>query len=306
MYGFAPNFRTQYAQQSDLEVERELGTDYSVTVGSQLYLGRRAPLLIDTNLGAVTGRLADGRAIYGGARPNTAFNQIFQLTSVGGDTYYGGYIDLKKRLSRGVQFDASYTVGWAFNNNDAVGDSGNNVTDSGNITRDYGFSSSDQRHRFVIQGVWQPRVQGAGLATAIFDGFMISTNATVTSGFPYSPLAGADLNGDGVNNDYANFGARNSFRGPMFREWNMRGSRTFPIFHERVSLELIAEAENLLNSTNVACSAGGCGGAVNTTYGTNYRASAFGPVVAPTSTTFGTAASAFNSRQVQLGGRIRF
>ncbi len=306
VYGFAPNFRTQYAQQSDLEVERELGTDYSVTVGSQLYLGRRAPLLIDTNLGAVTGRLADGRAIYGGARPNTAFNQIFQLTSVGGDTYYGGYIDLKKRLSRGVQFDASYTVGWAFNNNDAVGDSGNNVTDSGNITRDYGFSSSDQRHRFVIQGVWQPRVQGAGLATAIFDGFMFSTNATVTSGFPYSPLAGADLNGDGVNNDYANFGARNSFRGPMFREWNMRGSRTFPIFHERVSLELIAEAENLLNSTNVACSAGGCGGAVNTTYGTNYRASAFGPVVAPTSTTFGTAASAFNSRQVQLGGRIRF
>ncbi len=305
VYGFAPNFRTQYAQQSDLAVERQIGTDYSVAVGAQLYLGRRAPLLIDTNLGAVTGRLPDGRAIYGGARPNTAFGQIFQLTSVGGDTYYGGYVDLKKRLSHGVQFDASYTLGWAFNNNDGVGDSGNTVSDSGNINRDYAFSSSDQRHRFVMQGVWQPRVTSGGLTTALLDGFLFSTNATVTSGFPYSPVAGPDLNMDGVANDYANFGSRNSFRGPIFREWNVRGSRTFPVYRERVSLELIAEAENLLNSTNVACNAGGCGGALNTTYGTNYRASAFGPVVAPAAG-FGAPVSAFNSRQVQLGGRIRF
>ena len=204
-----------------------------------------------------------------------------------------------------MQFDASYTVGWAFNNNDSVGDSGNNVTDSRNINRDYGFSSSDQRHRFVIQGVWQPRFTAGGLTTAIFDGFLFSTNATVTSGFPYSAMAGADLNQDGVNNDYANFASRNTFRGPNFREWNVRGSRSFPLVHDRVSLELLAEAENLLNSTNVACSAAGCSGAVNTTYGTSYRTTPGGPVVAPSST-FGLATSAFNSRQVQLGGRIRF
>ena len=184
------------------------------------------------------------------------------------------------------------------NNNDSVGDSGNNVTDSTNINRDYGWSSSDQRHRFVIQGVWQPRVDGAALATALFDRWMLSTDATVTSGFPYSALAGSDLNGDGVNNDYPLFGSRNNFRGPLFREWNMRGSRTFPLYRDRVTLEAIAEAENLLNSTNVACNAGGCAGAVNNTYGPTLQAA---PVAS-----FGSYASAFNSRQVQLGGRIRF
>ncbi len=299
VYGFAPNFRTQYAQQSDLAVEQQVGQNFSLTLGSQLYLGRRAPVLIDTNLGAPKSLLANGAPNFtGSVRPNSSYNQIFALESVANDTYYGGYLDLRKRFSRGLQFDASYTLGWALNNNDSVGDNGSNVTDSTDINRDYGWSSSDQRHRFVIQGVWQPRVRDAGLVTAVLDDWMLATDATVTSGFPYSALAGSDLNGDGVNNDYALFASRNSFRGPLFREWNLRGSRTFPLYRDRVSLEAIAEAENLLNSTNIACSAAGCAGAVNTTYGTNLRQ--------PPNPSFGTYTSAFNSRQVQLGGRIRF
>lgn len=301
--GFSPSFRTQYAQQMDVVLEQQLGENFSLSVGSQLYLGRRAPILIDTNLGAPVGVLADGRRTFSNAtRPNPSYNQIFALTSHGGDTYYGGFLDLRKRLNNGLQFDASYTVGWAFNNNDSVGDNGSNVTDSTNPSRDYVFSSSDQRHRFVIQGVYQPRFNIDGPLKYVINGFNFGTNATVTSGFPYSPLAGSDLNGDGVNNDYTLFGSRNSFRGPIFREWNLRGSRTFPLYRERVSLEVIAEAENLLNSTNVACTAGGCGGALNTTYGNG----PLGVHAAPTNASFGAPVAAFNSRQVQLGGCIRF
>ena len=302
VYGFDPRFRTQYAHQMDAALEQQVGTNFSLTVGTQVYLGRRAPVLFDTNLGPVNGTLADGRPTFSSTRPNAAFGPVYAISSEGSDTYYGGFVQIKKRLSRSFQFDASYTVGWALNNNDSVGDSGNNVTNSNNLNADYGWSSSDQRHRFVIQGVYQPRFAIEGPLKHVVNGFDFATDASVTSGFPYSALAGSDLNNDGVTNDYALFASRNTFRGPIFREWNMRGSRIFPLYRERVSLEIIAEAENLLNSTNVACSAAGCAGAVNNTYG----ASALGVHGPPTSTTFGTAAAAFNSRQVQLGGRIRF
>ncbi len=259
--GFHPNFKTQSAQQMDLALEQQVGTNYSVTVGTQLYLGRRAPVLFDTNLGPVASLSpVDGRPIFSSTRPNAAYGPIYALSSEGSDTYYGGFVQLKKRLSHSFQFDTSYTVGWALNNNDSVGDNGNNVTNSTNLNADYGWSSSDQRHRFVLQGVYQPRFELEGPLRAIVNGFNFATNATVTSGFPYSALAGSDLNNDGVTNDYTYFASRNTFRGPKFREWNLRGSRVFSLYRERVSLEIIAEAENLLNSTNAACNAGGCAG----------------------------------------------
>ncbi len=306
VYGFDPGFRTQYAHQMDVALEQQVGTNFSLAVGAQVYLGRRAPVLFDTNLGSVNGALADGRPTFSSTRPNAAFGPVYSVSAEGSDTYYGGFLQMKKRLSHALQFDASYTLGWALNNNDSVGDSGNNVTNSTSLNADYGWSSSDQRHRFVIQGVYQPRFGVDGPLRYLVNGFDFSTNATVTSGFPYSALAGSDLNNDGVTNDYALFATRNTFRGPIFREWNVRGSRLFPLYRDRVTLEVIAEAENLLNSTNVACSAAGCAGAINTTYGGSTGAGALGIHGPPTSATFGTATTAFNSRQVQFGGRIRF
>lgn len=300
VYGFAPNFKTQYAHQMDLQVEQQITPNTSLTIGTETYLGRRAPVLIDVNLGAPVGTLADGRPKFSNTnRPNSSYNQILQLNPAGGSTYYGGFVSFNKRMSHNFQFTTSYTLGWGFNNTDASGDNGVSPVDSTNLNSDYGFSSSDQRHRFVFQGVWQPRLTDQGFVGAIFDHWMLAPNATVTSGFPYSAVAGSDLNGDGVNNDYPLFGRRNTFRGPNFREVNLRVSRVFPIFRELVSLETIAEAENLLNSTNVGCNAAGCGGAVVTQYGPTLLAP-------PTNTSFGTATSAFNSRQIQLGGRLRF
>ncbi len=292
VYGFSPDFRTQYAHQANVQVERELSNNLSLTIGAQWYGGHDEPLLVDTNLGRPVRFLADGRPVFSSAnRPNPAFNQIFNLESVGNSTYYGGFIGLHKRFTRGLLFTASYTLGWALNVNDSVGDNGNNVTDSTDIRRDYGFSSSDQRHRFVLQAVWQPTTPLTGLGGAVLNGWMLAPNVTLTSGFPYSSLFGSDLNGDGVNNDRPLYVARNTYVGPGFEEVNLRVSRTFPLYKERLHLELIGEAENLLNHTNAQCTAGGCGGAVITRYD------------APN---FGQITNAFNSRQIQIGGRITF
>jgi hypothetical protein len=283
---FDPNFDNMRMQQGNLQFERAFGNDFSVTAGFQYYGGRHIPLLLDVNLGAPVSHLADGKPVFSNSnRPNPNFNQVLQLSSVATSLYYGGFIALNKRFSRDFQFTASYTLGYAFNANDSTGDSGSNVTDSTNLQRDWGLSSSDQRHRFVFQGVWQPRSKNVFL-----DGWMVAPNATWTSGFPINVVQGTDLNGDSVNNDRPLFRGRNDTAGYSFQEVNLRVSRLIKL-HERFSLEIIAEAENLFNSMNAACTTAGCTGAVVNTYN------------APD---FKRITSATDSRQIQLGGRIRF
>jgi hypothetical protein len=67
-------------------------------------------------------------------------------------------------------------------------------------------------------------------------------------------------------------------------------SRTFPV-RERLRLEVIGEAENLFNTANASCTTGGCSGA---------------PVSTFNAADFRRITSTFNSRQIQLGGRLRF
>jgi hypothetical protein len=288
---FAGDFRSLSAHQANLQLERELAPDFSVTVGAQYYGGRRMPLLIDVNLGAPVSYLADGRPVFSNAnRPNSNFNQILQLQSVANSTYYGGFVAINKRFAQSFQLTASYTLGWAFNQNDSTGDTGSSPSDSTHIRTDYGLSSSDQRHRFVLQGVLQPAIRSSGFAGKLVNGFLIAPNVTLTSGFPVSVTQGSDLNGDSVNNDRPLFRGRNDTPGYGFKEVNLRISRKFAL-NERLRLEIIGEAENLLNTTNASCSTGGCSGAVVSTFN------------APD---FRRITSTFNSRQIQLGGRLRF
>ena len=292
IYGFSTHFKTQYAHQANVQVEQELAHDLSMTVGIQWYGGHHAPVLIDTNLGAPVSYLADGTPMFSNAnRPNSSYNQIFELQSVSNSVYYGGFVSFNKRFSHQLQFSASYTLGYAFNENDAVGDNGSNVIHPTNLHRDWGWSSSDQRNRFVVQSVWQPVSRFNAMTNRIVNGWTVAPNFTVTSAFPVNVVQGSDLNGDGVNNDQPLYRTRNDVRGYGFHELNLRVSRTFPIYAERVRLEIIGEAENLLNTTNAACSANGCTGAVVNTYNS--------PI-------FKQITSAFNSRQIQIGARLRF
>jgi hypothetical protein len=286
---FDANLTTLYAHQANLQVEQELARDLSVTLGLQYYGSHRAPLLIDRNLPAVTGTLADGRPIYGGAtRPDARFTQVLTLSALGNSNYHGLFLALNKRFSRGFLATASYTWSKAINDTDSSGDAGSSPQDSLNVRGDRGLASSHQQHRFVLQAVWQPRFSGP--AQWLTSGWLLAPNVTWTSGFPVNVVAGSDLNRDLVNNDRPLGLGRNSLIGPGFKEINLRLSRTFRLT-ERFGLELIGEAENLLNSTNAACGVGGCSGAVVNRFG---------------AADFLRVTSALNSRQIQLGGRLRF
>lgn len=292
--GFDPNFKTFYAHQANLLVDQDLGANFAVEFGYQVYLGHRAPTFLDANLGRATGTLADGRPIFAGARPNTAINQNFLVSSVGSSNYNGAYISLTKRLSQGVEFSTSYTYSHSLNNTDSSVDTISSAiglpTDPGNLNFDYGNASTDQRHRFVFQGVFQPTVKGPTLERAVLNGWSFAPDATVYSSFPVNATAGVDLNKDGQLNDRPLFTARNTFRSPLFRLVNMRVGRTL-MYHDRYSIEALAEAINLLNSKNAACNLNGCTSAVVSTAG---------------AADFGRVLSAYEARQLQVGARLRF
>jgi len=67
----------------------------------------------------------------------------------------------------------------------------------------------------------------------------------------FTKFAGFDANGDIFgNNDRVGIEPRNTFVGDNFRTVDFRIGRTIP-FHEKRSFEVIAEAFNLFNTTNI-------------------------------------------------------
>ncbi len=86
---------------------------------------------------------------------------------------------------------------------------------------------------------------------ALLGDWSLSWIATAASGYPYSELVTNDLNADGNRSNDIVPGSRNTHRLPWTRNIDARLSRRIP-FGKQVKLELIAEAFNLLNTTNVS------------------------------------------------------
>jgi hypothetical protein len=121
----------------------------------------------------------------------------------------------------------------------------------------------------------------------------------------FTKFAGFDSNGDIFgNNDRVGIEGRNTFRGDTFQTVDMRVSRSFPI-GERLHLEAMAEAFNLLNTLNVNF--------YNTAYGASDFCPAGGVNYCPAgplykegspNKSYGTPRSIFNPRQLQLALRM--
>ncbi|PYP42054.1 MAG: hypothetical protein DMD43_04315, partial [Gemmatimonadetes bacterium] len=110
---------------------------------------------------------------------------------------------------------------------------------------------NDVRHRAVFSGYWDLAYwkDSHGLVKGILDGWSVSWIATAQTGQPYSEVVSNDLNNDGNRSNDIVPGSRNSHRLPSIYNLDMRLSRKIPIGKAR--LELIGEAFNLLNTTNI-------------------------------------------------------
>ena len=257
-----PGLRTPYAHQAALGVDRALGNDVSLSANLVYVRGKHQLGSIDYNP-TIPALGAGRRPNDVGGRAGTSAS-VLQYTSFGETWYRGLTVSLGKRFSHGSQLLASYTLSKAedtstdFQGASVVQDQGlgRNPADPFGLPlgfdplKEKGPASHDQRHRFVLSGVYRLPLD-----------FQVSTILTAASGRPYTPLAGADLNGDGNGGAFPPDRAR---RNPadasttvgrnsetMKGQFNVdaRLSRRFKL-GPKVALEGLVEAFNLFDRTN--------------------------------------------------------
>jgi hypothetical protein len=167
---------------------------------------------------------------------------------------------MKKHFRGTLLTNLAYTLGQVKDNNpDSVnvvlggGDDARFPSDPADRDADYAPGNNDVRHRVVFSGYWDLNYwkDAGGAARALLDGWSLSWIATAHSGYPYSQRVTNDLNLDGNRSNDLVPGGRNAERLPWTRVIDARLSRRIPLGGS-VRLELIAEAFNLLNSTNIS------------------------------------------------------
>src|SRR5262249_20350137 len=231
--------------------------------------------------------LSDGRPVYRGTagRPDPRFRRILLIESGSNSSYNALDVTVRKRFSAGLQFSGTWSWSHALSDSDLQGGA---ITDPSNRRFDHGNSNGDVRHSMNLQALYAPHFSQPALHW--INGFELSTATFYNSGFPVNAVSGTDDNNDLAVNDRLAGRSRNSIFGPDFFQSDVRLVRRIKI-KERYNLELISEAENLLNRLNANCSIEGCTGAVVNRDG------------APD---FLRITSARNGRQIQFGFRFSF
>jgi hypothetical protein len=174
--------------------------------------------------------------------------------------YNGLTVQINKRISHNYQFLASYTFGKVIDDNpDATSvvpfsaDDAKMVEDPLNIRGDRGPGVNDQRHRFVLSGIWDLDSYAHSFSNRwryLIGGWEVSGILTAETGQPYSALVNSDLNNDSNSRTDRTPGVgRDTFYLPNFVSLDPRITKNLPIT-ERVKAQLILEAYNSLNTTN--------------------------------------------------------
>ncbi len=266
---FDPNFQNPLVQQASLGVEHAVTPDVSVAL-SYLYVnGQHLQRSADINLGTpsivnltdAAGNVYPVVKYASADRPFSNFNRVIEFQSTAISNYNGVTLEINKRFSNNWQGRIAYTFGKVLDTKpDAtsvvpgVGDDGKQASDPRNFQADYAVGNADQRHRLVISAYWSmPYFRNAGgWQQAVLGGWSLSGIFTIASGQPYTAILAplADINNDGnVQNDRAPGFGRNTENYPTFVSWDPRITKDIPI--GAVDLQLIAEAFNVLNRSNV-------------------------------------------------------
>ena len=154
-----PGFRNAAMQSWNVNVQRQLAADLAVTIG---YSGSHGSnLRLSRNLNQPVNGVRPYAAVSASSpiRPGALLGNITQVESSGFSDYSAAWVSVTKRLSRGLQFDGSYTWSKSLDTN-SLNSSGFAVQDGYDIARQYGLSDFDARHRFVLSATYAPPFTG--------------------------------------------------------------------------------------------------------------------------------------------------
>ncbi len=277
---------TPYLQQWNLGIQREImpnlvvEASYVGSHGVKLW-GRGSP-----NQARPDADLRNPTPIQN-RRPFPWIGPITHIIPALSSWYESAQIKVEKRYSQGLLFLGSYT--FSKNLDMQTSTAGDAFTDQYNWALNKGFSPNDNRHRFVLSGLWELPVGrskrfGSGfssLADAVLGGWGLNWITTFQTGFPVDVRSNVSNNlGGGVNrpNRLCNpqlskgertisrfidtscfvpqpFGAtgnggRYSVLGPGINNWDFSVFKTFAVLPgERLNAQFRAEFFNGWNHT---------------------------------------------------------
>jgi outer membrane receptor protein involved in Fe transport len=267
IFFFDRDYENPEVHQWSAGIERSLSNDLAVSVSYLGVAGRKLQRTRDFNVAAavptavpITGGSSLTVDRFPTARPFSNFDRILRFESTAESMYNGATLEARKRFSGGLQANLSYTLGKVEDTKPdatavvpgSAGDDAKYVSNPLDLEADRATGDNDVRHRAVLSGVWDILYfKGSGTAVkALLDGWTISMIATIQSGLPYSERVTNDLNNDGNRFNDIVPGSRNTHRLPTTKNVDLRLSRKIPL-GARARLEIIGEAFNLLNSTNI-------------------------------------------------------
>lgn len=358
-FGLQPNAQTPTVAEWNVSLQQELGANTAIRVayvGSHGYHGLLnidpnsvPPQICDAPSVCTAGGTGTARAtVSQGAqyipvasncssptgptltcRPNPYLSNGFFWYTEGNSSYNALQLDLTHRLSHGLQFRAAYT--WSKNldmNSGLTGAQANNqsqmVMDRFDLRRDWGLSALNITSQASLSATYRlPFGKTAdGFERTLVEGWQVNSIATLMTGFPFTPVIGANTSGDGNTRNPDRPSLNLSFTGPVILgtqtqwfnpnafvlpaagTWGNLGRGVFSgpgladidfsvfkntTLSERVSLQFRTEFFNLLNRTNLG-----------TPNATVFSGSSFSPT-AGLITTLAT-----TPRQVQFGLKLIF
>jgi hypothetical protein len=267
-----PQLATPYSAQTSFAVERQLSANLTLGVSYLFVRGIKLPRTLNANLAppqilspadSLALGLANplqqqtGQPYFGPGRLNPAFNGIYALQDSSSSTYHGMTVSLNRRLAQDFEFSVNYTFSKAIDDASDFDEQPQNPYD---LRADRALSLNDQEHRLVINGTFDLPIgdedapgKHQGLITRIFKNIELAPIITIESGRPVNPLIGTDANGSQawpLSARPVNYG-RDTLITPPVAAVDFRVLKFFPI-GEHAHLDVVAEAFNLLNRTNVS------------------------------------------------------
>jgi hypothetical protein len=267
------HIQNAHSTQASAEVERQLGDRATVSVGYQYVRGMDLIISVNQN---VPGCVASGT--NNGCRPNPSYANNSQYSSAALSNYHGMHVSFVQRPARWGNYRVSYTLSKSMND---VGENFfSSPIDPFDISKDWGRSDDDQRHRLVVSGAMQSH------------GFQLSGMLQSYSALPFNITSGLTTIQGTAGRPIVNgaFIPRNAGVGSDFFSLNLRLSRRFRI-DERRAVEGLVEAFNVTNRTN------------NVTRNTNFGAGTYPTAPSPG---FGQVTAVSDPRTLQLGVRLTF
>jgi len=227
--GIQPDAKTPAVQEWNLTVEQQLSHNTSLRVAYVGSFGVHELLSTDPNSipaqicaaatcpsggnGAVQGTVTQGTVYIPGIgtkRPNPFLSAGFFWYTGGNSSYNALEVDVTRRISKGLEFRGNYT--WSKNldiNSGLTIAQANNqpqiVLNRNDVRMDWGRSALNPASQASISGSYELPFghtqrwlnDVSRMESKFVSGWQINGIATILSGFPFTPLIGANRSGDG-------------------------------------------------------------------------------------------------------------